>query len=200
MKKCLEILILAYFLLTISCSSWKSKIKESQSENNLQEKINDTVRCINYELYTNLKSYLNNFNQNYFFKKNIFSVYFFSKDAKKYFTIWMSQGIPYIIIRNNPDVTFRFSPVKIMDATVILITSYNEKPELYNCDPLTFDGLREKVANVDSLVVWHGSHFPETYEYWFNEKLGIRKIDSALVDFLGEEFLQYERTIKKSRK
>jgi hypothetical protein len=196
MKKCLLTSILAFFLLTILGSAWRSKQNESGSEVILGENLNDTIRCINYELYNNLKSYLNKFNQNYFFKRSTFSVYFFTKDAKNYFTIWMSQGIPYIIVRNNPDVTFRFSPLKIMSATVILIMNYNEIPELFNCETLTFDTLKENIPKGDSLVVWHGSHFPETYEYWFNEKLVIKKIDSLIVDFLGEEFLHYENSLR----
>lgn len=200
MKNLISILIIVFVLIIISCSSRKSR-QEDESKIIKNQKILDTEKCINSELDRSIRSYLNDLDENSYFRKNIFSIYFFKKNEEKYFTIWMSRDVPYNFIHNNPNVTFNFSLLKIQDATIILITNNDiGKPELFNCKSLTIDSLKEKVSKADTTVFYDGSLFPETFEYWNNGELLIKKSDSLLVEFLGKEFIQYERTIKKSRK
>jgi hypothetical protein len=197
MKNLISILMIVFVLIIISCSSRKSK-QEGESKIIKNENLQDTEKCINQELDKSIRSYLNDLDGNPYFKKNIFSIYFFSENGKKYFTIWMSQDIPYNFIHNNPNVAFKFSLLKIQDATLILITNNDiGKPELFNCETLTIDSLKEKVPKTDTLVFYDGTLFPETFEYWNNGELVVKKADSLLVEFLGREYMQYERTIKK---
>ena len=115
MKNLISILMIVFVLIFISCSSRKSK-QEGESKIIKNENLQDTEKCINQELDKSIRSYLNDLDENPYFKKNIFSIYFFRENGKKYFTIWMSQYIPYNFIHNNPNVAFKFSLLKIQDA------------------------------------------------------------------------------------
>jgi len=196
MKNLISILILVFILAIFSCTSRNSR-QEAESNFNKNKNIQVAEKCINNELGKSIKSYLNDLDENDYFRKNIFSIYFFRKNGEKYFTIWMSQDVPYSFIHNNPNITFNFSLLKIQDATVILITKDDfDIQELCNCEFLSFDLLVEKIPRADTLVIWDGSHFPATFRYWNNGELIIRKSDTLLIDFLGEDFEKFEKIIR----
>lgn len=155
--------------------------------------------CIAPELLECINTYITEVHGDRVGFVHYYNVFFFEKQKKSFFTIWISLSAPHPFINNNNASLYNLSHLKIRGRDIILIAESKKAiTTLYNCKNITFEELLTKVEQDDKVTQYDGSHFPKTYEVLQKEeKPHFKALDTALIEFLGKDFVDFENNIRK---
>jgi hypothetical protein len=203
MVKSKFIFIVVFSFFTFACASKDSKKNKLEDRKVKLENQFDLDSCMRRELASCIISYLNETDSMFpEFVQIFYSIYFFEKDEKDFFTIWGYNSLPFYIEKHNPSYTFTYTLFKIEDRNIILVKRNDStRPKLYNmCDEKTGKDKLNQIEKEEYDIIYDGSWFPRTYGYFLKkDNYIISESDSLYVDFLGNDFLRFEELLKKAK-
>lgn len=179
----------------MGCQNSSSK---KELEMNTEKETN--VSCLRPELFECVSNYISNVDGTFIPGITPFySLYFFKRDKKKYFTIWVFTTFPNYIESINPKLKFKYYLTKVKDNNLIII----EYRDSIN-NELTFPCINDRLAtdkiNIESELAanYDGSWYPKTFSYKKEkDRYIIKELDTIIADMLGEHFIQFENYIRK---
>lgn len=183
MKKVMIIAVLIYCLC--SCHYRREKA------------LSNCELCTQNELFKKIIPYFDEVSQ---WDAEHYGLYFFEENGKSYFTIWIDPDPPYYLVKNYMEHKGQFvcNYLKIDRYDLVFIRDKSSDVDIgifKDCEK-SFQDIRN-IPKRKLGIEWDGSFYPATYQYKFaNGRYRIKKLRNAIIDFMPDSIIEFEKWIK----